>query len=78
MNEKKDDGVTGVDIKITKIVFDFDKALKLFIVVGALFVAFLWSGGVWEVKGIGDNLVRTNKITGAVDYGYSGEWKPIK
>ena len=35
-------------------------------VVGMLFVAFLWSGGFWEYKEIGNYPFRMNKITGEV------------
>lgn len=44
--------------------------LKLIAVIGALFVAYLWSGGVWSY----DNGKRYNKITGTIEYLYDGEW----
>lgn len=44
---------------------DFDRALKLIGVIGGLFVAFLWSGGIWEYR-LDKNTMRINKITGTV------------
>ena len=43
---------------------NFDKILKIVTVLGGLFVAFLWSGGVWEYEE--GTKERINKITGSV------------
>jgi len=49
--------------------------LKLIAVIGALFVAFLWSGGIWEHRVVGDENVRINKITGTMyKLTRRGEW----
>jgi len=42
--------------------------IQLIAVIGTLFIAFLWSGGVYEHKKIGDQQVRINKITDTVEY----------
>jgi hypothetical protein len=52
--------------------------LKLIAVIGALFVAFLWSGGVWGYSSVQGNL-RHNKITGTTQYmEYTSDgWKDV-
>lgn len=52
--------------------------LKLIAVIGGLFVAYLWSGGVWEIKAVDDNLIRMNKITGTTYFAYERQWNNIE
>lgn len=44
--------------------------LKLIAILGALFIGYLWSGGVWSY----DGGTRYNKITGNTEYLYDREW----
>lgn len=57
---------------------NFDKILNIVAVMVALLAILLFSGGIWELKTVGDLPIRMNKITGSTEYGYIGEWKPIK
>ncbi|MFH0710152.1 MAG: hypothetical protein V2A75_08100 [Pseudomonadota bacterium] len=47
--------------------------------IGALFIGYLWSDGVWEYREVGNYPFRMNKITGTTQYigEVSNGWKTV-
>jgi hypothetical protein len=47
---------------------DKNFALKLIGLVGILFLGYLWIGGIYTYGEMGSQKVRTNKVTGTIEY----------
>lgn len=52
--------------------------LKIVSIVSALFIGYLWSGGIWQYADLEEYPKRVNKITGTYEaLDRDGKWKKL-
>ena len=64
-----------IKLRMERMKIDKEYILKVVFAVALLFILFLWSGGVYEIKQIGRILIKINKFTGAIYVPHNHRWE---